>query len=130
MIVVDASVALTALVDDGTTGHRFRERLRSDPAVAPELLDVEVVSALRRRLAAGLMELDRAAAAVFDLGQLAIERVTHRGLMERCWELRDNLTPYDAVYVALAERHDADLVTTDARLVRSPGTRCRIELLT
>lgn len=50
--------------------------------------------------------------------------------MPRCWELRDNLTPYDALYVALAERHDADLVTADARLARSPGPRCRIELLT
>jgi predicted nucleic acid-binding protein len=130
VIVVDASVALTALVDDGPDGHRFRERLRDGPTAAPELLDVEVVSAIRRRLAAGLIDPRGASAAVSDLEDLAVERMTHRGLMSRCWELRDKLTPYDALYVGLAEHLDAVLLTTDARLARSPGPRCRIDLLT
>jgi predicted nucleic acid-binding protein len=127
--VVDASVILTALVDNGPDGRRFRERLRVGSAAAPELMDVEVVSAIRRRLAAGLVDPRRASAAVSDLDQLAVVRVSHRGLMPRCWELRDNLTPYDALYVALAEHLDTDLLTTDARLARAPGPRCRIELL-
>jgi len=64
-----------------------------------------------------------------DLRRLPVERVSHRLLMERCWELRDNVTVYDAVYVALAELLDAPLVTADGKLAKAPGIRCDVEVL-
>ncbi len=67
--------------------------------------------------------------ALTDLADLPMARVSHRPLLRRCWELRDNLTVYDAAYVALAESLDATLVTADARLARAPGVRCAVELL-
>lgn len=129
MIVVDASAVATALADDGAEGRRVRERLRDEHLAAPELLDVEVVSVFRRLCAAGKVGAERAEAAITDLLDLRIERVAHRPLLARCWELRDNMTVYDAAYVALAENLDAALLTADRRLVNAPGTRCAFELL-
>ncbi len=75
------------------------------------------------------MSMGRAATAVTDLAALSLDRMPHRPLLARCWELRDNLTPYDASYVALAERLGVTLVTADARLARAPGIRCDVEVL-
>ena len=105
MIVVDASVIVTALADDGDDGDRVRERLRGERLVAPHLIDLEVVSAWRRLAAAGQLDDRRVALAMTDLGALRIERAPHQPLVRRCWELRANLTVYDASYVALAEAH-------------------------
>ncbi|MGH9130043.1 MAG: type II toxin-antitoxin system VapC family toxin [Acidimicrobiales bacterium] len=131
MIVADASVALAALLSTSGAGARARERLRADPDLhAPHLLDVEVASALRRRVRLGQTGVARAATALDDLAQLAALRWDHAPLLRRAWALRDNLTTYDAVYVALAEALDGSLITADAHLARSPGLRCRVEVLT
>lgn len=130
MIVVDASVLAPALVDDAADGDRARDRLRSERLVAPELIDLEVCSVLRRLRLAGRLGEPVAAAAMDDLIALPIERAAHRPLLRRCWELRENLTIYDAAYVALAESLGTVLLTADARLARAPGLRCQVEVLT
>lgn len=130
MLVADASVVATALGDDGSDGDRARARLRGERLVAPELLDLEVASVLRGQIRAGALDARRAQLALTDLLELPLQRAPHRPLLARCWELRDNLTIYDASYVALAEALGADLLTADRRLSRAPGPRCRVELLT
>ncbi len=129
MIVVDASVLATALGDDGPDGDLARARLRGERLSAPELVDLEVASVLRRQVQAGQVDIRRAALAVADLAALPLRRAPHRPLLARCWELRDNLTVYDASYVALAEALDVTLLTGDGRLARAPGPRCRVEML-
>jgi predicted nucleic acid-binding protein len=129
VIVVDASVIVTGLGDDGDDGDRVRAQLRNERLVAPHVIDLEVVSAWRRLVAAGHLDERRATLALADLGALRLERVPHRPLMDRCWELRNNLTVYDAAYVALAELMEVDLLTADARLAAAPGIRCRIQVL-
>lgn len=118
-----------ALGDDGLAGDKARERLLGERIVAPELLDVEVVSAWRRHESVGLLDARRSALACDDLREIPIERVSHRWLMERCWELRANVTVYDAVYVALAELLDVAVLTADTKLANAPGIRCRVEVL-
>ena len=129
MIVVDASTVVLALADDGPAGDAARVRLAGERLVAPELLDVEVVSAWRRHAAAGFLDERRAEMARTDLRELPVERVSHRPLMERCWELRANVTAYDAVYVALAEAIGAPLITADRKLANAAGVRCDVEVL-
>ena len=106
MIVVDASVLATALGDDGPDGDLARARLRGERLSAPELVDLEVASVLRRQVRGGEVDIRRAALALADLAALPLRRAPHRRLLARCWELRDNLTVYDASYVALAEALD------------------------
>jgi predicted nucleic acid-binding protein len=129
VLVVDASVLAVALADDGRDGDKARARLRGEHLAAPELIDLEVASVLRRQFAAGHLDTRRAELALADLVDLPLRRAPHRPLLERCWELRGNLTVYDAAYVALAEALDCDLLTGDARVAKAPGPRCRIEVL-
>jgi len=129
LIVVDASVIVTALADDGDDGDRTRVRLRDERLVAPHLIDLEVVSAWRRLAVAGALDERRVQLALEDLRALRMERVPHRTLLTRCWELRDNLTVYDAAYVALAEVLNVTLLTADARLASASGSSCEIELI-
>lgn len=129
MLVVDASVLATALGDDGPDGDRARSRLRDEELVAPELIDLEVASVWRRQRAAGMLDARRAELALADLADLPIQRASHQPLLPRCWELRDNLTIYDAAYVALAEALGTPLLTADARSAHAPGVRCAIEVL-
>lgn len=128
MLVVDASVLAVALADDAGDGDRARARLRGERLVAPELIDLEVTSVLRGQLAGGHLDARRAELALADLVDLPLERAPHRPLLARCWELRANLTVYDAACVALAEALGADLLTGDLRLAKAPGPRCRIEI--
>jgi predicted nucleic acid-binding protein len=128
VLVVDASVLAVALADDGSDGDRARVRLRGQRLAAPELVDLEVTSVLRGQFRAGALDARRAGLALADLAVLPLQRVPHRPLLSRCWELRDNLTIYDAAYVALAEILQADLLTADRRLAKAPGPRCHIEL--
>jgi predicted nucleic acid-binding protein len=129
VIVVDASVLAPALADDDTDGDRARERLRGKRLVAPELVDLEVVSVLRRAARAGQLEERRSAQALADLATLPLRRVSHLPLLPRVWQLRDNLTTYDAAYVALAEVLGVLLLTADGPLKRAAGIRCEIEVL-
>ena len=129
MIVADASVLATALGDDGADGDRARGRLRGERLSAPELVDLEVASVLRRQVRGGRVDDRRAILALADLAALPLRRAPHRPLLARCWELRDNLSIYDAAYVALAEALEVILLTADQRLARATGPRCRIEVL-
>ena len=129
MIVVDASIVVTALADDGADGDLVRTRLRGELLAAPHVIDIEVLSAWRRLAAAGDLDDRRASLAIEDLRSLRMQRAAHGPLLERCWELRDNVTPYDALYVALAEAAGATLVTADAKLAAAPGPTCQIELI-
>jgi predicted nucleic acid-binding protein len=129
MIVADASVIATFLLDDEAAGARVRERLRRERLVAPEIVDLEVLSVIRRTAARGQATERRADQAVADLRDLRLERLAHRPFVDRCWELRHHVTPYDAAYVAVAEALGAPLVTADARLAAAPGIRCELELL-
>ena len=96
---------------------------------APELVDLEVLSVWRRQVAAGEMTARRAALAVSDLAALPLRRMSHRLVLQRCWELRHTVTVYDAAYVALAEALAIPLLTADARLSRAAGLRCEIKLI-
>lgn len=130
MIVVDASILGVALADDGVDGDRVRRRLgREQGLAAPELVDLEVGSILRRAARAGRLDERRARQALADLAALPLSRASHLPLMPRIWELRDNPTAYDAAYVALAEILAAPLLTADVRISRAPGIRCEVEVL-
>jgi predicted nucleic acid-binding protein len=129
VIVVDASVLAAALGDDGDDGSRARALLARERTFAPEIIDLEVASVWRRALRGGGFGEDRARQALLDLAALPLVRVPHAPLMTRIWELRDNLTPYDAAYVSLAEALGAPLVTADRKLSRAPGLRCTVELV-
>jgi predicted nucleic acid-binding protein len=129
VLVVDASVLAPTLADDGPDGDHARARLRGHRLAAPELIDLETTSVIRRQFHAGRLDRRRAELALADLIALPLHRAPHRPLLARCWELRENLTVYDAAYVALAERLDAVLVTADARLVNASGPRCQLDLL-
>jgi predicted nucleic acid-binding protein len=131
LIVVDASVLANALGDDGVDGRAARERLvaDADDLAAPDLVDVETVAVLRKRwLSDGLSD-RRFAAAIDDLEDLALSRYPTLGLMRRAFELRANVTAYDATYIALAEHLRCKLLTADQRLAAAPGVRCDVELL-
>lgn len=129
MIVVDASVLAPALADDDRDGDLARQRLRGERLAAPALVDLEVVSTLRRAARAGRVDQQRSQQAVKDLAALPVHRAPHLALLPRIWELRDNLTAYDAAYVALAEALDTTLLTADAAFERAAGVRCEVELL-
>ena len=130
MLVIDASVLAVALLDDGQDGDTVRDRLRADQHAAPALLDLEVASVWRGLARGGHLDPRRVRLALDDLQELPLQRVEHTSLLWRCWELRDNLTIYDAAYVALAEALQAPLLTGDRRLARSTGPRCTIEVVT
>lgn len=129
MIVVDASVLAVALADDGEDGYRARERLTGETLAAPELLDLEVISVLRRHVAVRVVTARRAAQAISDLADLPVQRSSHRPLIGRIWQLRHVATPYDAAYISLAEALRAVLVTADRRLAGAPGVKCNVEVL-
>jgi predicted nucleic acid-binding protein len=130
VIVVDVSALLEALLR--TPAAKAAERRLFDPREtlhAPHLLDVEVAQVIRRYAANGEIDGERGRAALADLADLPVHRYPHDFLLPRVWELRSNLTAYDAVYVALAEVLDAPLLTRDRRLAAAPGHHARIELV-
>lgn len=129
MIVVDASVLANVVGDDGTDGDRAREVIGGQELSVPDLVDVEVVSVLRRRWLTKTMTARRFAAAVDDLGDLPADRYPALPFMPRAYELRANVSAYDATYVALAEQLDCLLVTADRRLANAPGPRCPITVV-
>lgn len=130
MIVIDASVLANVVGDDEGDGRRARAEFRGAADVAaPDLVDVETVSVLRKRWLAGTVTYERFAAAVGDLAQLDLERYPALRFMRRAFEFRANVTAYDSAYVALAEELGCDLLTADQRLAGAAGPRCRIRVL-
>jgi predicted nucleic acid-binding protein len=125
VIVVDASAALSGLLNDGPA----RRSLATDQLHAPHLIDSEVASGLRRRVAARQVTADNGWAALDTWRRLGLTRYAGYPLLERVWQLRDNLSAYDAGYVALAESLGCPLVTADVRLSQAPGIRCPITVI-
>ena len=130
MIVIDAS-AMTELLLQTSLGSHVEARLfrDGDDFHAPHLLDVEVAQALRRLVRDGDVLPDRAEQAIEDLTLFHLLRHAHVDLIGRAWDLRDNITAYDAMYVALAEALDAPLVTCDGPLGSTPGHSARVEVI-
>ncbi len=129
MIVVDASVLGPALADRGPDGRKARHRLVGEQIAAPQLIDLEVASILRRAVRAGRLEPQDGTLALEDLAAMSIRRLPHLPLLPRIWELRDNLSAYDAAYVALAEAIGVAFLTADSKILKAPGIRCDIEHL-
>jgi len=130
LIVLDASAVLELLLNtEGGSLVRDRISNQAESLHAPHLLSVEVTQVLRRYVAAQSIGVEIAAAALADLAALDIARYAHEPFLGRVWELRDNVTAYDAVYLALAEILDAPLLTFDGRLAASPGHLASVELL-
>ncbi|WP_030543587.1 type II toxin-antitoxin system VapC family toxin [Streptomyces albus] len=130
MIVVDNSVLISSLIDAGPAGKACMARMSGERLVAPGVIDYEALSTLRNLLRARKVDVEVAERAVRVLPDLPIERVPCKHLIPRMWELRNNYTPYDAAYVALAEHLTVPLVTGDGRLARGSGARCIVELIT
>ena len=129
MIVVDASVILEILLRTPAAARAEERVFGGEPAAAPHLLDVEVAQVLRRYEAAGRLDATRGRDALADLADFPLTRYPHDLLLPRIWELRANLTAYDAAYVALAEALGATLVTRDERVAGAAGVRAPIEVL-
>lgn len=130
MIILDASAILEVLL--GTAASRQIEtRLfdRGDTIHAPHLIDLEVAQTVRGYALRGEVAPERGRVALEDMVAFPLVRHTHDLLLRRIWELRANVTAYDAAYVALAELLDAPLITRDRRLAAAPGHRARIELV-
>lgn len=127
MIVIDASVLVGAVLGSDPA---LVARLSREPALhAPELLPLEVASVLRRFVLAGQISERVARTALGKVAELPLTLHPHLGLLSRIWELRANLTVYDAAYVALAEGLGLPLITSDARLSEAPGLRCSVDLV-
>jgi predicted nucleic acid-binding protein len=128
VIVLDASALLEFLLQT-PLGTRVEARLFQDEDEfhSPHLVDVEVTQGLRRLVRMGEVSAHRAAEAIADLAGLDLHRHAHVDLLTRAWKLRENVTAYDAMYVALAEALDATVITCDAPLAKAPGHRARIE---
>ncbi len=129
VLVADASVLAPVVSDGGVDGKRFRHRLRGEQLACPDLAHAEVLSVLRRLVLNETLSLDRANAAVRALNALPVVVYPVKPLLNRCWQLRDDVTAYDACYVALAEALGCVLVTADVRLANAPGPACAIEVL-
>ena len=126
--VFDASAIVAALIDDGAEGRWCEEQLLAGDLVAPHLMPVEAANIIRRTEARNAVDPSDAAAALHDLRRLDVELVHFEPLADRTWDLRANLTVYDACYVATAELFRGRLVTLDRRLAKAPGLRCPVEV--
>lgn len=125
MIVLDASVAISALLNIGPA----RELLQAERLAVPHLIDSEIANALRGMARASTIDSDEALAALATWTALGVQRHGTAGLFERIWALRDNCSAYDATYIALAEALVCPLATADARLARAPGLRCPVHVI-
>jgi predicted nucleic acid-binding protein len=126
MIVVDASCVAEVVVGGPDAGPARAAMIADPDHVAPHLVDAEVLGVIRRARLRGEIDLTAATQAVEDLATWPAERVDHRPLLARAWELRDALSAPDALYVALAEALDVPLLTFDRRLARTRAPRCRV----
>jgi predicted nucleic acid-binding protein len=128
VLVVDTSAVLEALATRKPAPGLVDRLARDSDLHAPHLIDTEVLHALRRMTIAHVISEERAADARGDYAELTLLRYSHQPFSDRVWELRHNLTAYDATFVALAEALDAPLITCDARLASAPGHHARVEL--
>jgi predicted nucleic acid-binding protein len=130
LIVIDASAEVAVLLNTGPEVESVRERIArpGETLHVPHLFEIEVLHALRRLSLRGTLSSERALLALSRLKDTQLVRYPHTPLMGRIWELRENLTTYDAAYVVLAEALDAPLVTMDARLAQAPGIRAAVEV--
>jgi predicted nucleic acid-binding protein len=130
LIVLDASAAAEILLALPRAGPQLRERVAQtgETLHVPHVFDLEVIAAIRRHALRGALSGRRAGRALRALGDLRATRYSHAPLRRRIWELRENITPYDAAYVALAEALRAPLVTVDAALAGAAGFRAEVEL--
>lgn len=125
MIVLDASAAVLGLLNDGDA----RRALATETVFVPHLADSEVADALRAQVLRGNVGAADAQAALAQWAQLGLRRFAAVGLLDRIWVLRDNLSAYDATYVALAEALNCGLFTADVRLAQAPGPTCAITIV-
>ncbi len=124
MIVVDASLVVDAVLGEGA----LLPRLWTDDLAAPHLLDAEFGAVLRRKSFAGLLRTEAAEAALDGFGAVEIERYPHGPLLRRAWQLRQNLSFTEALYVALAEQLGVPLLTLDVRIAGAPGVKVTVEV--
>ncbi|MCW2749644.1 MAG: PilT protein domain protein [Aeromicrobium sp.] len=129
MRCVDAGVLVEALIPEGRFTATARQVVAAGGLVAPELVDIEVMHVLGRMVHLGEVSGAIALESVKTLGAVSLTRRSHRPLLPRIWELRDNLSAYDAAYVALAESLSCPMFTVDARIAAAPGVRCEIVVL-
>lgn len=130
MIIVDASVLIDAMLDDGAAGESARAVLAEDAAwAAPPHLFVEFLSVLRRRVLRHEIRPDRAVQAVAALVEFEVSWTDPASTVTRTWELRNNVTAFDAAYVAAAELLNCALVTGDRRLAAASGLRCPVRVV-
>lgn len=125
MIVADASAGVAALLNAGPA----RRMLSEEQIHVPHLIDSEITSSLRRKVISGEVSAASAWAALDAWRTLAMTRYPVFGILERIWQLRDNLSAYDASYVALAESLGSELLTADGRLARATGLRCPVTVV-
>lgn len=128
MLVVDTSAVLAALTGTDPAPGLLQRLERDGDLHAPHLIDVEVLHALRGLVRGGALSADRAVDVRTDYAELTLVRYPHSALADRAWELRHNLSAYDAMFVALAEALDSTLITCDARLAAAPGVAAHVEL--
>lgn len=131
MIIIDASVLVNALSGDGKAGQHARMELSRDLHwAAPEHLIIETFASIRNLLVGRKVTQERADSAVRALAAVNIDLVACRSLLPRMWQLRNNITGYDAAYVAAAETQACPLLTADARLARAANSHCEVHLIT
>ena len=126
-LVCDASAVVSALLDSGDAGTWAAERLAGAALFAPALMPFECSNIIRRHELGALVSADQAAQAHVDLVDLPVDLWPYEALAARIWQLRPNLTSYDAAYVALAETLAVPLVTLDRRIERAPGIICAVD---
>jgi predicted nucleic acid-binding protein len=130
VIVLDASAVVAMLLGTGSEAERIRRKVESpgESLHVPHLMDLEVLHTVRRQTLLGTLSRKRGVEALEDLKNTAFVRYPHAPLVDRIWDLKNNLTAYDAAYVALAEALDTPLITLDDRLARAPGIRAAVEV--
>lgn len=128
--MIDASVLANVVGDDGVDGRRARQEVRSaGDMAAPDLVDVETVAVIRKRWLAGTISDNRFSVALDDLEAIDLDRYPALPFVQRSYELRANVTTYDAMYVALAEALGCELLTSDRRLASASGPRCVVRVV-
>lgn len=130
MLVVDSATLVQYLTGRDDTAKRVRERLTGVPLAAPQGVDLEVISGIRGLVLGGKVRGDDGQEALALLRHIDIRRYEIAALTDRIWVLRQNMWPYDAAFVALAEALDVPLVSIDSTFTRTPGIRCAVEVLT